>query len=98
MWPGFGDNMRVLLWILDRAQGKGAATESPIGHLPTKDSLDVRGLDLSPEATAEILSVDRAAWEKEIADIDTFFAKFGDRLPAALKAERDALAARIKKA
>lgn len=98
MWPGFGDNMRVLLWILERAQGRGTATESPIGNLPTKDSLDVRGLDLSPEATAEILSVDRAAWEKEIADIDTFFAKFGDRLPAALKAERDALAARIKKA
>jgi phosphoenolpyruvate carboxykinase (GTP) len=98
MWPGFGDNMRVLLWILERAEGRGAAAESPIGYLPTKESLDVRGLDLTPEATAEILSVDRAAWEKEIADIDTFFAKFGDRLPAALKAERDALAARIKKA
>jgi phosphoenolpyruvate carboxykinase (GTP) len=97
MWPGFGDNMRVLLWILDRVQGRGAATESPIGHLPTKESLDVRGLDLSPETITEILAVDRVTWEKEIADIDVFFAKFGDRFPAALKAERDALAARIKK-
>jgi phosphoenolpyruvate carboxykinase (GTP) len=97
IWPGFGDNMRVLLWILDRVQGRGAATESPIGHLPTKESLDVRGLDLSPETITKILAVDRVTWEKEIADIDVFFAKFGDRFPAALKAERDALAARIKK-
>ncbi len=98
LWPGYGDNMRVLLWILDRAQGKGASVESPIGTLPTKDAVDVGGLDLSPNAMEELLSVDRAAWETEIADIDKFFATFGARLPAALKSERDALAARIKKA
>ncbi len=98
LWPGYGDNMRVLLWILDRAQGKGAAVESPIGTLPTKDAVDVGGLNLSSQVMEELLSVDRGAWETEIADIDKFFAQFGARLPAVLKAERDALAARIKKA
>jgi phosphoenolpyruvate carboxykinase (GTP) len=98
LWPGYGDNMRVLLWILERAQGRGPSMESPIGILPTKEAVDVSGLNLSAPVMEELLSVDRAAWETEIADIDKFFSQFGDRLPSALKSERDALAARIKKA
>ncbi len=97
LWPGFGDNMRVLLWVLERTQGRGPAVESPIGHLPTKDAIDVRHLHLPAPAMEELLSVDRAAWEAELTDIDKFFAPFGDRLPAALKEERNALAARLKK-
>ena len=74
------------------------ANPSPNSALPTKDAIDAGGLDLTAPVMEELLSVDRAAWETEIADIDKFFATFGSRLPAALKSERDALAARIKKA
>ncbi len=98
LWPGYGENLRVLLWILERAGGRGAAVESPIGHLPAKDGLNLQGLHhLAPGAMDALLAVDRAEWEKELEGIDKFFAPFGDRLPAPLRAERDALAQRLRK-
>jgi phosphoenolpyruvate carboxykinase (GTP) len=95
IWPGFGDNLRVLLWILERAQGRGAAVKTPVGYMPTADALNVDGLSLSRETMSSLLSADRQDWEKDIDDIDAFFAKFGDRLPKALKAQRDALVQRL---
>jgi phosphoenolpyruvate carboxykinase (GTP) len=99
LWPGYGENLRVLLWILERAQGRGSAVESPIGFLPGKDGINVEHLHhLSPGAMKELLNVKKADWEAELKDIDQFFAKFGDRLPQALTDERNALAERLKKA
>ncbi len=98
LWPGYGENLRVLLWILERAQGRGSAVETPLGHLPAEDGIDVRGLDRLPaDAMDQLLAVNRADWEAELTDIDGFLAKFGDHLPSALREERNALGERLKK-
>jgi phosphoenolpyruvate carboxykinase (GTP) len=84
VWPGFGQNLRVLLWIAARVAGKGAATETPIGLVPTESALDWDGLDLSPAERKGLLSVDRREWSAEIPEIRAFFERFGDRLPREL--------------
>jgi phosphoenolpyruvate carboxykinase (GTP) len=84
LWPGFGDNLRVLAWMLDRAAGKAAATDSPIGFLPRAEDLNVSGLSISPEALHELLTVDRTLWRKETADMRQYLKQYGERLPAAL--------------
>ena len=94
IWPGFGDNMRVLLWILDRCAGNADAVESPIGYLP-KD-IDTTDLDISEETLKELLSVDKEVWQKEIAGIEEYFAQFGDRLPKEIKDELEKLKENIK--
>ena len=94
IWPGFGDNMRVLLWILDRCAGNADAVESPIGYLP-KD-IDTTDLDISEETLKELLSVDKEVWQKEIAGIEEYFAQFGDRLPEEIKDELEKLKENIK--
>ena len=83
IWPGFGENVRVLRWILDRCEGRAEARETAIGFVPTAESLDLRGLeeDVPPEVLDELLAVSREDWEAEIASQNEFFAKFGDRLP-----------------
>ncbi len=98
LWPGFGENLRVLEWIVDRVRGDGGAVETPIGHVPTPSSLDLAGLDMPPAALEQLLSVDREAWRDEARNLKEFFAKFGSRLPPAIAAETDALAARLRKA
>ncbi len=95
LWPGYGDNLRVLEWILSRCRGEVDAIATPIGHIPTPDSLDMTGLDLSPAVTQELLRVDRAEWLKEVEDIREFFATFNDRLPHALRDEADSLHRRL---
>ncbi len=94
MWPGFGDNMRVLLWILDRCEGKADAVESAIGYLP-KD-IDTTDLDISAETLKELLSVDKDVWNEEIAGIEEYFAQFGDKLPEEIKAELETLKNNLK--
>ena len=94
IWPGFGDNMRVLLWILDRCAGNADAVESPIGYLP-KD-IDTTDLDISEETLKELLTVDKEVWQKEIAGIEEYFAQFGDRLPEEIKDELEKLKENIK--
>jgi phosphoenolpyruvate carboxykinase (GTP) len=84
LWPGFGDNLRVLAWMLDRAAGKAAATDSPIGFLPRAEDLNVSGLSLNSEALHELLTVDRTLWRKETADMRQYLKQYGERLPAAL--------------
>ena len=82
MWPGFGDNMRVLDWILERCRGNAAADETPIGYLPAKGSLNVTGLDLDDATLKRLTEVEPAPWLKELDEIEAYLQEFGDRLPA----------------
>ena len=96
LWPGFGDNARVLKWIVERLEGKADAQETAIGLLPTKGSLDVAGLTLRPDALETLLSVDAAAWAEEAALIPDFYARYGDRLPKPLWDQHAALVQRLE--
>jgi phosphoenolpyruvate carboxykinase (GTP) len=87
LWPGFGENLRVLEWIIGRCEGKAEAVETPIGWLPTPRSLDTAGLDVEPRVLEELLRVDTDAWRAEMADIAEYLDSFDDRTPADLKAE-----------
>jgi phosphoenolpyruvate carboxykinase (GTP) len=91
LWPGFGQNLRVLLWIADRVKGKGAATETPIGLVPTKSALSWDGLGLDEADKDRLLGVDRGEWAAEVPEIRAFFDRFGDRLPAELSRSLDTL-------
>jgi phosphoenolpyruvate carboxykinase (GTP) len=95
VWPGFGENGRVLKWVIERIEGKAAAVETPIGHVPTADSLDVSGLDLSREALQVALDVSEEEWRAEIPLIEEWFAKIGDKVPTALRIELDTLKQRL---
>ena len=96
LWPGFGDNLRELLWIIERVKGKGEATESPIGYLPTRGAINTDGLDITSEIMEELNQVDREAWAEEMEGRSEFFKKFGDRLPAEIQAEHDAQNKRLQ--
>jgi phosphoenolpyruvate carboxykinase (GTP) len=95
LWPGFGENMRVLQWILGRCAGTAQAVETPIGHLPTKDALDLSGLNLAPAVVDELLSVNREDWKNECNGVAEFFGKFGGRMPSELGMEREKLIKRL---
>ena len=95
LWPGFGENSRVLKWAIERIEGKAAAVETPIGHVPTPESLDTDGLDLSDAALEAALAVDPEEWKAEIPQIEEWFAKFGENLPTQLQVELDGLKARL---
>ncbi|NYD78731.1 phosphoenolpyruvate carboxykinase (GTP) [Arthrobacter cupressi] len=94
-WPGFGDNARVLKWAIERLEGKADAVETPIGFVPTGESIDLEGLDMTPAEVEAAVRVDAAEWETELASIEEWFAKFGESLPAALQAELDGLKSRL---
>jgi phosphoenolpyruvate carboxykinase (GTP) len=87
LWPGFGENLRVLRWIIDRCEGKAGARETIIGHLPNPTDLDTKGLEIAPSALEELLTVNPQLWQEEFAGIDEYLAQFGERVPPALKAE-----------
>jgi phosphoenolpyruvate carboxykinase (GTP) len=87
LWPGFGENLRVLAWMLERCAGRAGASESAIGRLPHHVDLDLRGLGLGPNALRALLTIDPALWRKEIAELREYLGKYGERLPAALLAE-----------
>jgi phosphoenolpyruvate carboxykinase (GTP) len=95
LWPGFGENSRVLEWIFRRCDDAAEACDTPIGRVPTVESLNTEGLDISEDALERILAVDPDEWKAEIPDIREFFDGFGDRLPPALSAQLDALEARL---
>ena len=96
IWPGFGDNMRVLSWILDRCEGKVGATMSPIGYLPLPEDICVEGLEgISTETIRNLLSVDVDSWLEDVQNIRKFYAEIGDSVPATMHAELDALEARL---
>ena len=84
MWPGFGENMRVLAWIIDRCEGKADAKETPIGFLPNVKDIDTTGLDVSEETMQALLAVDPAQWQEEVAAIGEYLSEYGDRMPQAM--------------
>ena len=96
VWPGYGENSRVLKWIVERLEGAAEAHDTPIGRLPNKDSLDVTGLDLTDAQLNLLLSVDRSVWKEEASLIPGAYEKFGDRLPQALWDEHEALIERLE--
>ncbi len=85
LWPGFGDNMRVLNWIIDRCEGKVGAEETAIGYVPNAQDIDLTGLDYDLDVLKSILAVDKEAWKEEAEGIAEFYKKFGDKLPQELK-------------
>jgi phosphoenolpyruvate carboxykinase (GTP) len=91
LWPGFGDNIRVLKWVLDRLDGDADAVETPIGLVPTAESLETEGLDIEPAVLDELLAVDAESWRQEIPLIEAHFDFIGERLPDALRARLEAL-------
>ena len=91
IWPGFGENMRVLMWMIDRVRGQGRAAETPAGLVPTPEALNLDGLPLSRADVAALLRVERDEWAAEVPEIRAFFGKFGDRLPAELSRSLDSL-------
>jgi phosphoenolpyruvate carboxykinase (GTP) len=95
LWPGFGENSRVLKWIVERIDGQAEAVETPIGHVPTAAALDTDGLDMTEEQLAAALEVDVEEWKAEIPQITEWFEKFGENLPAVLWTELDGLKARL---
>ena len=96
VWPGYGENSRVLKWIVERLEGKAGAHDTPIGRLPNKDSLDTSGLTLTDDQINLLLSVDRSVWKEEASLIPASYEKFGDRLPQALWDEHEALIQRLE--
>ena len=97
IWPGFGDNLRVLEWMLKRCDGEIDAVETAIGYVPKAEDINIEGLDdFSIETLKGILEVDNAKWVKEAAGVEEFYKKFGDKLPAELRAELDGLKARVQ--
>jgi phosphoenolpyruvate carboxykinase (GTP) len=95
LWPGFGDNARVLAWIVERAAGRGDVVETPIGNVPAPGALDLEGADVSKEDLEELLRVDVGEWRAELPLIAEHYARFGDRLPSELADELDALERRL---
>ena len=96
LWPGFGQNLRILKWVIERCKGGGEAEETPIGYVPTRSAIDRKGLDVSADALKELLRVDREGWRANLRSQAEFFEKFGDRLPAGIREEYEALARRLK--
>jgi phosphoenolpyruvate carboxykinase (GTP) len=92
MWPGFGENMRVLEWVIRRCQGTAGCVETPIGRLPEAKALRLDGIHVPQATMAALLEVDVDAWKAEIADIGDYLSSYGDRMPAALEAERQRVA------
>ena len=95
IWPGFGDNLRVLEWILKRCEDKADAVETPIGFVPHAEDINIEGLEISLDTLKGLLNVDRDLWKSETEGITEFYAKFGDKLPEELRHQLDALKARL---
>jgi phosphoenolpyruvate carboxykinase (GTP) len=95
LWPGFGENLRVLRWIIDRCKGNAGARDTAIGQLPKPSDLDLQGLDIAPGALDELLDVSPELWQAEFAGINRYLGEFGDRVPRSLKAELESALERV---
>ena len=98
VWPGYGQNMRVLEWIVKRVDDKVGAVESPFGYMPRYEDMDFKGLDFSKEQFATITSINRSEAASEVEEIKGFFDKFGQSLPSELESQRKEFGARVEKA
>jgi phosphoenolpyruvate carboxykinase (GTP) len=96
VWPGFGENIRVLKWALERIDGTAAAVDTPIGRVPAPDALDVAGLDMSEQDLIGALTVNVDEWQREIPLIEEWFEKIGSALPSSMRDELDALKQRLE--
>ncbi|NEM90981.1 phosphoenolpyruvate carboxykinase (GTP) [Galbitalea soli] len=96
LWPGFGENVRVLEWIMDRVDGEVGAVETPIGYLPLRDGIDTSDLDLADGTMDELFALDDEAWLREADGIESYFAEFGDRVPAELHAQLEVLRSMLR--
>lgn len=97
LWPGYGDNARVLNWIIDRCEGNADAVETAIGYVPKPEDIDLTDLDMDIETLKSILKVDKDVWEKEAAEIEEHYKKFGDKLPAQLREQLEILKKNLEK-
>lgn len=97
LWPGFGDNIRVLKWIFERVSGEGEAVETPIGYMPTLNAIDTSGLDIDEKTMKKLLHVDKELWLKEVESIKESYKLYGEKLPEELAKELEALENRLKK-
>ncbi|MFZ9444469.1 MAG: phosphoenolpyruvate carboxykinase domain-containing protein, partial [Ilumatobacteraceae bacterium] len=95
LWPGYGENSRVLKWVFERVNGSADAVKTPIGLLPAPGSLDLKGLDVSADDLGELLKVDSEGWKSALPQIKDHYAQFGPKLPAKLNAQLDSLAAAL---
>jgi len=95
LWPGYGENSRVLKWIFERVEGTGEAVETPIGYLPAPGALDLSGLDIAEAAMKELLAVDKDGWLNEVEGLAKYYEEFGNRLPAELRKQLAALKERL---
>jgi phosphoenolpyruvate carboxykinase (GTP) len=95
LWPGYGENSRVLKWVCERVEGTGNAQQTPIGNLPTPGTLDLSGLNLPTDDVKELLMVDKLGWQNEITDVTANYAKFGSHLPKQLSEQLDGLRKRL---
>ena len=98
LWPGFGDNLRVLRWIIDRCEGRIDARDTPIGYLPERGDIDTAGLDIDDANMRALTTIDNASWQVEMASIGEYLESYGERLPDALREEKDRIAAALAKA
>ena len=96
LWPGFSENLRVLKWVIERCKGGGEAEETPIGYVPTPAAIGGNELNVSDRVLKELLTVDREGWRNTVRSQAEFFEKFGDRLPAGIREEREGLTRRLK--
>ena len=96
IWPGFGDNLRVLEWIMKRAFGEIDAVETAIGYQPKAEDINLEGLDISKETVEGLLGVDKALWNEEVKGIREYYTKFGDKLPKELNEELNTLENNLK--
>ncbi|MCD6350614.1 MAG: phosphoenolpyruvate carboxykinase (GTP) [Armatimonadetes bacterium] len=95
LWPGFGENIRVLKWMIDRIEGRVGAVETPIGFMPKRGELDTEGIDISDQTFDQLFEVDRDAWFMEAAQVEHYYHDYGDRLPAELREELEGLRRRL---
>jgi phosphoenolpyruvate carboxykinase (GTP) len=96
LWPGFGENSRVLAWVAERCDGRAGAEETPIGLVPSDGAIDTSGLDVSPEAMAKLLEVDPDEWGAQLPQLREHFASFGDGLPTELARQLETLERRLE--
>jgi phosphoenolpyruvate carboxykinase (GTP) len=98
IWPGFGENSRVLKWVFERCAGTVGAVDTPIGRLPEQGAMDISGLDIAPEVMEKLTEVDKEAWLAELGRIREHYSRFGDKIPQALRDEVVALEERLQSA
>ncbi len=95
LWPGFGENSRVLEWVFRRCNGEGETVETPIGLVPAEGELDLSGLDVSDDAMRELLTVDAEKVKAQLPQVEEFLAQFGDKLPGEIGEQLEALKQRL---